>query len=219
MVRHEMSCALHAPRGCLIVSQSAVSSITAMIRKKAFCSDERAISARLIWIGGERSKDWWIRLNNPGHTIRPHFLFFFHWFSVSFVSFSLSLPHFVPLCLIFFLCVFISNSPSLSVHRLLLPLSLSGSDSPHAETQIANFEVWVKWQLQAFSQSPGAFHWHSDFAPMVMGRAANQALLWLFSSVQHLKEPGSWVFTKPVLPFISVTTHVDLTVLAWHTFS
>lgn len=171
------------------------------------------ISARLIWIGGgEGSKDRWIRRNNSGH----HTFIFFTGFSVSFVSFSLSLPHFVPLRLIFFVCASISNSPSLSVHRLLLPLS--DSDSPHAETQIANFEVWVKWQLQAFWQfPPGGFSLALWLCPMVMGRAANQALLWLFSSVHHLKESGSsWMFTKPLLPCVSATTHVNPAVFVRH---
>ncbi len=36
MVRHEMSCVLHALCSCLIVSQSAVSSIIVMIRKGPF---------------------------------------------------------------------------------------------------------------------------------------------------------------------------------------
>lgn len=142
MVWHEMSCVFRALHSCLIVSHSTAGRIIAMIRRRPFVQTRESSlfsffgrEGRWREVGSDKSV-----LNKLGHSID-------HSFSVVFLL-SIFLQHF-------------SLSFASSLHPSYLfffSFYYQTQWHPHTDTQTANFEVLMKWQLHA-SLSLSGFYW------------------------------------------------------------
>lgn len=156
MVWHEMSCVFRALHSCLIVSQSAAGRIIAMIRRRPFVQTRESSLFSSFWKRGEvkRSRGvinlYWISLVVAQTT------------QIFLLVYSLSLLSFCSVSTSFFSC----NISCLSFASSLHPSSylfffcfyFQTQWHPHTDTQIANFEVLMKWQLHT-SLSPSGFYW------------------------------------------------------------
>lgn len=161
MVRHEMSCALHAPRGCLVVSQSAVSGIIAMIRKKTPFVQTREWSL-LGSFGSEGGRE--ARTDESDGITRVITLLFF-----SPVFLSLSCLFRSPSLTLSLSASFSSSAPPSLTRPLSLSIvSFSLSPTVTVHTQKRKLQTlkseWSDSCRLSDSSPRGAFHWHSDFA-------------------------------------------------------